>query len=380
MLETDGGYVHSEGDTDWWIPSERVFYSARRSTLPRQSGVRPTALLSTAALGRPVRGATTLTVRPVRPAAAADGRRRSTTSTAGHDYRVLQPAKTTDANGNRSEAAFDTLGLVVGTAVRGKATEGLGDSLSQFSADLTAGPGRRLPRRSRRVRPRPSSPRRRRGSSTTWTASAATRQPIVAAAISRATHAGDPCPARRCRLDLSCATPTASAARCSARCWSSRARSPTAARGRPRWLGTGGRSSTTRASRCASTSRSSTRAPTVSSSPHGGVSRSCSTTRSERVVRDAACRTTPGRRSSSARGAKQSWDVNDTVLVADPRSDPDVGGLVRAAARRPSTCHVARAASRRRARARGASRGGEDGGARRHPRVDATRTRWGGRS
>ena len=41
-------------------------------------------------------------------------------STAVNDYRVLQPRLMTDPNGNRSEVAFDTLGMVVGTAVMGK--------------------------------------------------------------------------------------------------------------------------------------------------------------------------------------------------------------------------------------------------------------------
>jgi RHS repeat-associated protein len=48
----------------------------------------------------------------------------------------LQPALLTDPNGNRSQAAFDGLGLVAGSAIMGKATESLGDSLSGFTADL----------------------------------------------------------------------------------------------------------------------------------------------------------------------------------------------------------------------------------------------------
>ena len=37
-----------------------------------------------------------------------------------NDYRVLQPGWVTDPNGNRTQVAFDTLGMVVGTAVMGK--------------------------------------------------------------------------------------------------------------------------------------------------------------------------------------------------------------------------------------------------------------------
>ena len=43
---------------------------------------------------------------------------------AENNYRVLQPWRMTDPNGNHSEAAFDTLGLVVATAMIGKNGEG----------------------------------------------------------------------------------------------------------------------------------------------------------------------------------------------------------------------------------------------------------------
>jgi hypothetical protein len=58
-------------------------------------------------------------------------------ATAVNDYRVLQPALLTDPNGDRAAASFDALGLVAGTAVMGKTTEHLGDSLSGFAADLS---------------------------------------------------------------------------------------------------------------------------------------------------------------------------------------------------------------------------------------------------
>jgi RHS repeat-associated protein len=56
--------------------------------------------------------------------------------TASNDYRVLQAALVTDPNGNQSAAAFDALGLVVGTAVMGKTGEIVGDTLTGFAADL----------------------------------------------------------------------------------------------------------------------------------------------------------------------------------------------------------------------------------------------------
>ncbi len=55
------------------------------------------------------------------------------------DYRVLQPYWVTDPNGNRTRVAFDTLGMVVGTAVMGKPLPAPveGDSLEAFEAELT---------------------------------------------------------------------------------------------------------------------------------------------------------------------------------------------------------------------------------------------------
>jgi RHS repeat-associated protein len=55
-----------------------------------------------------------------------------------NNYRVMQPQQITDPNGNRAQVAFDTLGLVVGTAVMGKVSDPIqqGDSLDAFIPDL----------------------------------------------------------------------------------------------------------------------------------------------------------------------------------------------------------------------------------------------------
>jgi RHS repeat-associated protein len=53
-----------------------------------------------------------------------------------NDYRVMQPHLVYDPNGNGSEVTFDTLGMVVGTALVGKRGENKGDSLKDFKADL----------------------------------------------------------------------------------------------------------------------------------------------------------------------------------------------------------------------------------------------------
>ena len=53
--QTEGGYVHSEGDANWWIPSGRIFLSPDTADDPRRrTGVRAPALLPAAPLPRPV--------------------------------------------------------------------------------------------------------------------------------------------------------------------------------------------------------------------------------------------------------------------------------------------------------------------------------------
>ncbi len=56
-----------------------------------------------------------------------------------NDYRVLQPRRVSDPNRNQTEVAFDTLGLVAGSAVMGKPLPAPveGDSLAGFVTDLT---------------------------------------------------------------------------------------------------------------------------------------------------------------------------------------------------------------------------------------------------
>ena len=54
---------------------------------------------------------------------------------AENDYRILAPKLMTDPNGNRSAVAFDSLGMVVASAIKGKASENFGDLLEDFDPD-----------------------------------------------------------------------------------------------------------------------------------------------------------------------------------------------------------------------------------------------------
>ncbi|HEX9447584.1 MAG TPA: hypothetical protein VF920_06370, partial [Dongiaceae bacterium] len=57
---------------------------------------------------------------------------------ADNDFRTQQPIRITDPNGNRSEARFDALGMLIGTAVSGKATGAPeGDSFASYVSDLS---------------------------------------------------------------------------------------------------------------------------------------------------------------------------------------------------------------------------------------------------
>ncbi|MEU7903555.1 SpvB/TcaC N-terminal domain-containing protein [Actinoplanes sp. NPDC049118] len=69
----------------------------------------------------------------------ADGRR--VAGETGVDYRLLRALFVTDPNGNRAEAAVDTLGMLVATASMGKEGESFGDSLAGFDAAALDDPG-----------------------------------------------------------------------------------------------------------------------------------------------------------------------------------------------------------------------------------------------
>jgi RHS repeat-associated protein len=144
------GYVDLDGNGRWWIPSGRQFYSPNVGDTPVQElafarqhffllhrfrdpfeyetivyyGDHSLLVLQTRdALGNTV------------TAGEIDDQGNVMN---GNDYRVLQPALITDPNLNRSQVAFDAFGMVAGTAVMGKREENLGDSLASFTPDLTA--------------------------------------------------------------------------------------------------------------------------------------------------------------------------------------------------------------------------------------------------
>ncbi|WP_221413568.1 SpvB/TcaC N-terminal domain-containing protein [Peribacillus simplex] len=157
-----GGYVELDRDGHWWIPSARVFYSPdtddtpyrehnyarahfflpRRYRDPFHSDKFSTETFinydtydllmqeTRDALGNLIT-AGERNVDPNKPLVRS-----------GLDYRMLQPVLVMDPNRNRSAVCFDALGMVAGTAVMGKPEDVVrhGDFLDgSFVPDLTTG-------------------------------------------------------------------------------------------------------------------------------------------------------------------------------------------------------------------------------------------------
>ena len=160
VLRDEGGYLlgddqkaaglfpSSDPDGCWWTPSGRNFFSPGAADTPEQElasavshfflprrfqnpfGDSATALYDANDL-------LILETRDALQNSYTSGERDSNNNiTNRNDYRLTQPALVTDPNGNRAAVAYDTLGLVAGTAVMGKSSENLGDSLTGFQADL----------------------------------------------------------------------------------------------------------------------------------------------------------------------------------------------------------------------------------------------------
>jgi hypothetical protein len=156
-LKADGMFPALDPDDRWWVPAGRVFFSPDRSDTaarelaharrhfflphrardPFHSDAASTETIVTydaydlLMLDTRDPIGNRITVGERLPNGARNPQR------AGNDYRVLQPGLVTDPNGNRTQVMFDSLGMVVGTAVMAKPEENLGDSLEGFTADLT---------------------------------------------------------------------------------------------------------------------------------------------------------------------------------------------------------------------------------------------------
>ncbi|HET7560154.1 MAG TPA: toxin, partial [Limnochordia bacterium] len=145
-----GGYVDLDGDGHAWLPSGRTFYAPGPAADPAEELAAARSHFFTAQRYQDPFGQATVlqpdaydllpvwTRDPLGNVVSAGERNAAGALIgAGIDYRVLQPFLVMDANRNRSRVAFDVLGLVAGSAVMGKPEESLGDDLDDFTSDLT---------------------------------------------------------------------------------------------------------------------------------------------------------------------------------------------------------------------------------------------------
>lgn len=141
QMLTEAGFTYEDG---WWIPSGQVFYApadeaelayAREHFFLPHRFRDPFGTLSEVSFDR-----YDLLTQQVQDAVGnmiTSGERDAAGAFTvnGNDYRVLQPRLVMDANRNRAAVTYDTLGMVVGTAVMGKPEEELGDTLADFDPD-----------------------------------------------------------------------------------------------------------------------------------------------------------------------------------------------------------------------------------------------------
>jgi RHS repeat-associated protein len=127
QMLSEGGYVAQPGVLQtWWVPSGRASYDEDSYYLSNRfqdafGNISQTTYDPYDLLVEQVVDPLGNTIRAV------------------NDYRTLQPEMITDPNGNHTQVAFDILGMVVGTAIMGKAPGAAVecDSLRAFEADLS---------------------------------------------------------------------------------------------------------------------------------------------------------------------------------------------------------------------------------------------------
>jgi RHS repeat-associated protein len=130
-----GGYVDLDGDGHWWIQSGRVYYA--NPTIPVEKNQALAGGFLPRRFEDPFGNAAVIDYDTYGLLVAQTTDAVGNVVAASNDYRVLAPSLMADANGNRTAVTFDILGMVAGTAVMGKTTENLGDSLSGFAPDLS---------------------------------------------------------------------------------------------------------------------------------------------------------------------------------------------------------------------------------------------------
>jgi RHS repeat-associated protein len=140
---SNGGYVHSQGDSDWWIPSGQTIFSPVPSApavpFPQDAAFASANFFLPQASCDPFGQYTRLTYDSYNLLLQETRDALANTVVAQCDYRVLKPKDVLDPNGNLVGVMFDALGMIVGTAVQGKINAGApesGDSFATFTIEL----------------------------------------------------------------------------------------------------------------------------------------------------------------------------------------------------------------------------------------------------
>jgi RHS repeat-associated protein len=322
VLANEGGYVDLNHDGHWWVPSGRLFYSpATTAELPyaREHFFQPHRFED------PFRNITTVEYdrHDLEVVETRDPLGNTTKSQC--DYRVLAPRLITDMNGNRSEVAFDALGMVSGTAVMGKKGQNQGDSLEGFVADLSPSAVRA------HILDPLHDPHRILGGVTTRlvydlfaferTRSQSQPEPAVVYSLAREIHVSDLAPGQRTKIQHSFSYSDGFG-----REVQKKIQAEPGPGGNPRWVGSGWTIFNNKGKPVRkyepffSASHAFEFANIVgvtSTLLYDPVERAVATLHPDHIYEKAVF--DPWR--------QEAWDVNDTVLQPDPAEDRDVGGF-----------------------------------------------------
>ena len=151
-LQAEGGYIDVNNNRDWWLPSGQLLYStpvsqtvasamapnppptAPPSPFPQDAGFAAAHFYLPQAHLDQFGEFSLLSYDNYDLLLTGAQDALGNTVNAVNDYRVMQPIQVTDPNGNYTQAAYDTLGLLMATAVMGK--NGEGDSLPANLTDI----------------------------------------------------------------------------------------------------------------------------------------------------------------------------------------------------------------------------------------------------
>ena len=136
VLGRQCGYIDLDHDGNWWEPTGRIYFSARECDARTELEYACRHFFLPRRYLDPFNYATVCTYDPheLLPNEVRDPVNNILRGEA--DYRILALYRLTDANRNRSETRFDALGRVAGSAVMGKLGQRAGDSLDGFEPDL----------------------------------------------------------------------------------------------------------------------------------------------------------------------------------------------------------------------------------------------------